>query len=206
MKLVKEKERDDTALAEAAVQALEGNASVPHEKIRVTLEEGRVTLAGLLRWQFQRSAASEAVRAMNDFDLDRLIETPLCSEELGIDLQSGSDEELFKWFLAGVLFGARISETIARNTHRAFEEQDLLDPQAIPDAGREVLVGTVMAEGGYVRYDNQRSNQLREAAGLAHGIDSTIEPPTVRWCCSPPSAPGTENSDMSSRTTDFTAR
>jgi len=79
--LVMEKERDDTALAEAAVQALEWNASVPHEKIKVTVEDGWVTLEGLLRQEFQRSAAYEAVRDLigvrgldNEIKLEHAVE------------------------------------------------------------------------------------------------------------------------------------
>jgi hypothetical protein len=68
------------------------------------------------------------VEAVSDVDLDGLKDVPLYSEELGIDLAGGTDREYFKWFLASVLFGARISETIARNTYRAFERHGLLDP------------------------------------------------------------------------------
>lgn len=93
-------------------------------------------------------------------DPQALRKSPLYSEELGIDLAAGTDEELFKWFLASALFGARISESIARNTYRAFERHGLLDPESILEAGWDVLVGTAMAEGGYVRYDNQRSTQI----------------------------------------------
>jgi hypothetical protein len=100
------------------------------------------------------------VEAVSDVDLDGLKDGPLYSEQLGIDLAGGTDREYFKWFLASVLFGARISETIARNTYRAFERHGLLNPHAILDAGRDVLIGTVMAEGGYVRYDNQRTTQI----------------------------------------------
>jgi hypothetical protein len=42
------------------------------------------------------------------------------SEELGIDLAAGSDDACFRWFLASLLFGARISETTAKNTYRSF--------------------------------------------------------------------------------------
>ncbi len=50
------------------------------------------------------------------FTLEDLESSALYSEDLEIDLAKGSDAELFKWFLASILFGARISETIAKNT------------------------------------------------------------------------------------------
>ena len=92
--------------------------------------------------------------------VDDLESSQLYSEELGIDLESGDDGELFEWFLASLLFGGRISEKIARRTYRAFERHDLLTPEAILEAGFEFLVDPVMREGGYVRYDNQRSRQV----------------------------------------------
>ncbi|KAF5432411.1 hypothetical protein C5S39_03690, partial [Candidatus Methanophagaceae archaeon] len=41
---------------------------------------------------------------------------PLYSEDLGIDLTNPSGR--FKWFLASILFGARISDKIAANTYK----------------------------------------------------------------------------------------
>jgi hypothetical protein len=84
----------------------------------------------------------------------------LYSEELGIDLAKNTDKELFKWFLASVLFGARISETIARNTYQSFARHRLLDPGRILTAGWDFLVNPVMREGGYVRYDGKTSREV----------------------------------------------
>lgn len=82
------------------------------------------------------------------------------SEELNIDIKSKRSTELFKWFLASILFGARISETIAKNTYRALEKYNLLTPQAIIKAGWKFLVTHIMAEGGYVRYDEKTGAML----------------------------------------------
>lgn len=86
--------------------------------------------------------------------------SPLYSEELGIVLKKGTDEELFKWFLASVLFGARISGTVAGRTYKTFEKYHLLTPRAILDAGWDFLVHPVMREGGYVRYDEKTSREI----------------------------------------------
>jgi len=85
---------------------------------------------------------------------------PLYSEELGIDLSGNNDAELFKWFLASKLLGARISETIACHTYRSFENYKLLSPQKIISAGWDFLINPVMREGGYVRYDESTSSKL----------------------------------------------
>ena len=92
--------------------------------------------------------------------LKELKRTRLYSEELGIDLKKGGDEECFKWFLASLLFGGHISETIASKTYRAFERHELLTPGGILKAGWSFLVNPVMQEGGYVRYDGKKSAQI----------------------------------------------
>jgi endonuclease III len=92
--------------------------------------------------------------------LARLKRSPLYSEELGIDLAENTDAELFKWFLASVLYGARITETIARNTYKTFEHHDLLEPRRILAAGWDYLVNPVMRTGGYVRYDEKTSTEI----------------------------------------------
>ncbi len=92
--------------------------------------------------------------------LEELERSPLYSEELGISLKTAAEEELFKWFLASVLFGARISEAIARRTYRAFEKRSLAAPGAILQAGWDFLVNPIMREGGYVRYDEKTSREI----------------------------------------------
>ncbi len=82
------------------------------------------------------------------------------SAELNINLKSGKSSEIFKWFLASILFGARISETIAKNTYYALKKYRLLTPQAIINSNWDFLVSHVMAEGGYVRYDGKTSSTL----------------------------------------------
>jgi len=92
--------------------------------------------------------------------IDKLKRSLLYSEELGIELRKDNDDELFKWFLASILFGARISETVAKNTYRTFEKYNLLEPQKILKAGWDFLVNPIMREGGYVRYDFKTSTKI----------------------------------------------
>ncbi|MCK4257071.1 hypothetical protein KAX35_09290, partial [candidate division WOR-3 bacterium] len=77
-------------------------------------------------------------------NITKLKKSKLYSEELCIDLQKTNDEELFKWFLASILFGTRITETIARNTYKTFERYNLLEPGKIIKAGWEFLVNPIM--------------------------------------------------------------
>ncbi len=81
------------------------------------------------------------------------------SDELGIDLSRGKPAEIYKWFLASVLFGARISGVIAENTYWEFKRAGLLSPRKILDAGWDKLV-EILDRGGYVRYDFKTATKL----------------------------------------------
>ena len=93
-------------------------------------------------------------------DLARLKQSRLYSEELGIDLSTHDDEQYFRWFLASLLFGGHISETIARHTYQTFCRHQLTTPRDILSAGWDFLVNPIMREGGYVRYDFSKSDQI----------------------------------------------
>ncbi|MEM2145029.1 MAG: hypothetical protein QW279_06695 [Candidatus Jordarchaeaceae archaeon] len=88
----------------------------------------------------------------------------LFSRALGINLQDRSSDEVFKWFLASLLFGARISETIAKNTYREFEKADLLTSEKILRKGWGGLV-SILDKGGYVRYDYKTADKFLEVMG-----------------------------------------
>jgi len=108
-------------------------------------------------------------------NINKLKRSRLYSEELGIDLNKNNDEELFKWFLASILFGARISETTAKNTYKTFERYDLLEPRKILKKGWNFLVNPIMREGGYVRYDGKTSTQiLRNCETLINKYDGSL--------------------------------
>jgi len=108
-------------------------------------------------------------------DLAQLKCNRLYSEELGIDLSAHDDEQYFRWFLASLLFGGHISETIARRTYQAFCRHRLTTPQSILAAGWDFLVNPIMHEGGYVRYDFSKSDQiLRDCQMLLDEYDGSL--------------------------------
>ena len=86
------------------------------------------------------------------------------SAELGIDLASAKPSEVFKWWLAAILFGARISEGIAARTYREFAKEGLTGPDRILQRGWDGLV-EVLDSGGYVRYDFKTATKLLEVCG-----------------------------------------
>lgn len=55
-------QRTDADIARAAVNALEWNIQVPHDRIEVTAQDGWITLEGQVNWQFQKGTAEDTVR------------------------------------------------------------------------------------------------------------------------------------------------
>ncbi|WP_449462151.1 hypothetical protein PQ610_06410 [Tardisphaera miroshnichenkoae] len=84
------------------------------------------------------------------------------SELLGIELKSGNEREIFKWFLASLLFAKPIREETAISTYRALESEGLLDPDSLLAAGWANLV-EALDRGGYVRYDFSTATKILEA-------------------------------------------
>ncbi len=62
VKLPTSSERTDEDIARMAVRALEDRSTVPHDRIKVTVSNGWITLEGEVEWQYQREAAEAAVR------------------------------------------------------------------------------------------------------------------------------------------------
>ncbi len=87
------------------------------------------------------------------------------SAELGIDLSAGPSREVFLWFLASVLFGARISETIVKRTFREFRSRAIVSPSTILKTGWDGLV-EVLDQGGYVRYDFKTATKLLDLSRM----------------------------------------
>jgi len=83
------------------------------------------------------------------------------SKDLGINLSSGKEEEIFKWFLACLLFGKPIQQKIAKRTYFEFEKAGILSPEKILKAGWDKLV-EILDRGHYVRYDFSTATKLLE--------------------------------------------
>jgi hypothetical protein len=50
------RKEDDGAIAQAAIDALNWNVSIPQDAVRVTVEDGWVSLEGSVAWFYQRKA------------------------------------------------------------------------------------------------------------------------------------------------------
>jgi osmotically-inducible protein OsmY len=64
VRLVSAHERTDNELAEAVIRALEWDVLVPRECIQATISDGWVRLEGTVDWNYQRTAAEEAIHRL----------------------------------------------------------------------------------------------------------------------------------------------
>jgi len=85
------------------------------------------------------------------------------ARELGIDLASGAERELFKWFVACLLFGKPIQREVAGRAYAELAGEGLITPRAILDAGWDRLVA-VLDRGHYVRFDFSTATKLLEVS------------------------------------------
>lgn len=83
------------------------------------------------------------------------------AENLGINLGSKREEELFKWFLLCLLFGRPIQREVAEEAYQKLVRARLVSPGAIIHAGWDKLV-QLLDEAHYVRYDFSTATKLLE--------------------------------------------
>lgn len=58
-------DRSDTDIARAVATALSWHSAVQEDRIRIKVEKGVVTLDGDVEWNYQRTAAADAIRNLN---------------------------------------------------------------------------------------------------------------------------------------------
>jgi transposase len=83
------------------------------------------------------------------------------AKKLGIDLSSRREGELFKWFLACLLFGKPIQQEIAERAYTRLVAAGLRNADKVLDAGWDELV-RLLDEAHYVRYDFSTATKLLE--------------------------------------------
>jgi hypothetical protein len=81
--------------------------------------------------------------------------------QLGIDLASKRETEVFKWLLACLLFGKPIQAEIAARAFQNLIRARLTSPDAMMRAGWDRLVA-LLDEAHYVRYDFSTASKLLE--------------------------------------------
>ena len=89
VRLVSSYQRTDTEIAQAALTALKWNTVVPDDRVTMVVKDGWITLAGTLDWQYQKDAASRAVRDLtgvkgvtNDIHVKPVVKTTDVSDKI----------------------------------------------------------------------------------------------------------------------------
>lgn len=106
------------------------------------------------------------------------------STQLGIRLDGLDADEIYKWLLAALLYGAPISEKIATHTWLVLDRHAPLMPERIVRNGWDELVA-LLDEGGYARYDHKTATKMlavsqtlldRYAGNLNHLHTAALDP------------------------------
>jgi hypothetical protein len=79
--------------------------------------------------------------------------------ELGIDVGKGTDAPAFRWLVACLLFGNRISQDVAAHAYRELDRLHVLTPKRLADADWQELVDA-LGRGGYKHYDESTAREL----------------------------------------------
>ena len=95
------------------------------------------------------------------------------SRRLGIHLASRREEELFKWFLACLLFGKPIQTEIAEQAYGELVGAGLTSADAVIRAGWDKLV-RLLDRAHYVRYDFSTATKLLEVCQELRGRYGTV--------------------------------
>ncbi|MGC8687801.1 MAG: hypothetical protein ACP5RQ_00150 [Candidatus Micrarchaeia archaeon] len=114
---------------------------------------------------YRKTKKSNTIENAKRISINKLIKIygRLYSEELGIKLSPDNEKEIFKWFIASVLFGAPINEANAKKTFFLLDKYKINTPERILKAGWDKVV-RVLDEGGYTRYDFKTADKLLELA------------------------------------------
>lgn len=83
------------------------------------------------------------------------------SSDLGIELHTRRESALFRWFLACLLFGKPIQQTVAARAYHQLVNEGLTTPEKLVAAGWGRLV-EALGRGHYVRFDESTATKLLE--------------------------------------------
>jgi hypothetical protein len=85
------------------------------------------------------------------------------SSDLGIDLTNLQSDEVFKWFVASMLFGVNAGQRASIKAYREFEKAEVLSLERLLATDWQSLVD-ILNRGGYVTHNFKTATGLTEAA------------------------------------------
>ena len=123
-------ERNDSDIAQAAANAMAWNVSVPQGTVKMMVENGWITLRGVVEWHYQREAAHDAVRhLMGVKGVTNLMEVkPIVSPTVStVDVQNKIETALKRNILkdvAGITIEANNGKVTLHGKVHSWEERD----------------------------------------------------------------------------------
>jgi 3-methyladenine DNA glycosylase/8-oxoguanine DNA glycosylase len=97
----------------------------------------------------------------------------LSPDDLGIDLSSGKPQQLYRWFLASILFGKPIQQKVSADTYRVLIEHGFTSPKKFAGIAREPL-RKLLDDGGYGRFDYQMADYLHATMAAVESDHGSI--------------------------------
>lgn len=85
----------------------------------------------------------------------------MTAADLGLDPASGHAEDLYRWFLASLLFGRPIQQSVAADTWKVLIKHGLTSPGRFAEYDREGL-RALLDEGHYARIDYVMTDELHD--------------------------------------------
>lgn len=92
------------------------------------------------------------------------ITTYINAQDLGLNPQSGKEQDAFCWLLASFLFGKHVQQNIAAQAYHKLTEAGCTSAGALQRLSWQELV-QLLDEAHYVRYDESTARYLLEMAG-----------------------------------------
>lgn len=83
----------------------------------------------------------------------------LTPADVEIDLSDGKPQQLYRWFLASILFGKPIQQNVSADTYHVLIDHGFTSPKKFSEIEREPL-RRLLDEGGYGRFDYQMADYL----------------------------------------------
>ena len=122
--------RNDSDIAQAAANAMNWNVSVPQDTVKMMVEDGWITLRGVVEWHYQLEAAHDAVRhLMGVKGVTNLMEVkPIVAPTVStVDVQSKIETALKRNILkdvAGITIEANNGKVTLHGKVHSWEERD----------------------------------------------------------------------------------
>ena len=140
-------ERSDTEIAHAVINVLEWDAEVPHEKIKARVENGVVTLDGMVDWYFEKIAAERAVqyligvkRVINNITVQPQVQTTDVADNIRDALKRSAEVEANRITVETADGKVTLRGTVRSYAERAAAERAAWDAPGVKEVDDRLAV------------------------------------------------------------------